>query len=137
MIEEDLLNLLLEIDDNFSPPLSKLTALQDYAVKLYKNAQLILALDKNKIKGICAFYDNDLENKHAFLSLLFVNQPYQNLGIASKMMISMIDVLKSEKFKLISLKVSEQNLNAIAFYKKNGFRIMQSNGNALLMTKTL
>ena len=54
---------------------------------------------------------------------LYILKNYQGQGIGSKSLEECIKIVKKNKFKFIWLGVWEKNYNAIAFYKKSGFKL--------------
>ena len=56
---------------------------------------------------------------------LYVLKNYQEQKIGSKLLSECITIAKKKKFKYIWLGVWEKNHNAIAFYKKSGFKLFE------------
>ncbi len=78
----------------------------------------VLLYDDNGIKGVLVYskiYDR-LE-----IDYIIVNEDYRRLGIASKLLKYMED--ENKDALNITLEVRESNIQAISFYKKNGFVI--------------
>jgi ribosomal protein S18 acetylase RimI-like enzyme len=135
--EIELEALLLKINFQFNPALSQSNNLQTFAAKLYEKAHLILASENGVIIGLCAYYDNHLTRSNAFLSLLFVDANYQDQGLASNLLNSMITNLKMDHFKFVLLEVNVANNKAIKLYKTFGFEKISKVGAILTMEKVL
>ncbi len=76
--------------------------------------------------------DDDLVHIHKFM----VNPKKRNMGVGNKTLIHFINQLNT-KIKKITLKVYVDNQVAIGFYKKNGFQIIDSKMELLVMEKII
>jgi len=56
--------------------------------------------------------------------MLSVSNTYQNQGIGSKLLLSFLREITLQNIKKVELEVSTKNYNAIKFYKKYGFEIV-------------
>lgn len=54
--------------------------------------------------------------------MLAVLPEYQNNGLGSKLLTFAEEQARTKKFKKISLLTSKNNVNAIRFYERNGYR---------------
>ena len=122
----EFLDFLKKIDNSFSPKLSEQTTLSEYAKKLIKNGYIITAIIDNKIAGLIAGYINNELTKEAFISLVYVDKKYRRQNIASNLMRAFIDKTKEKKFKIISLECNKTNTNALSFYQKFNFQIINN-----------
>jgi ribosomal-protein-alanine N-acetyltransferase len=89
--------------------------------------------------GIC-----QKKGEKGIIFSIAVKRKWQNLGIGTKILENLLEILKKEGVKEILLHVRENNQRAISFYKNLGFEIKERveryyfNGhNAFLMVKTL
>lgn len=73
---------------------------------------------EDKIKAYICFW-MILDEMH--LNNIAVEKAFRQKGLAQKMLDKMIEFAKGNKASFITLEVNENNINAIAFYKKNGF----------------
>lgn len=64
-------------------------------------------------------------------------EPYQKMGVGTALMDALKAHLKSQGCKGIFLSVGKTNTGAVAFYKKQNFRILKEAGGAYLMGCTL
>ena len=75
-------------------------------------------------------YDNILE-------ITSLDSVYENRGIGSKLIETVIDEAKERKFQKIVLITTNDNINAIKFYQKRGFDMVRLFHNALDISKKL
>ncbi len=91
------LNFLKAVDGDFSPPLSQKTDLQEYADKMYKNAELFCEyLPSGEIKGLVAMYANDRERQYAYITLVVVSSLHREQGIATRLLGEAISAVKGK-----------------------------------------
>jgi ribosomal protein S18 acetylase RimI-like enzyme len=130
-----LIELFSACDNDFSPSLSKTMGIEKYASKIYSYSNMIIAEDivKHKIVGFCFFYDNNIEVKEAFLSLIHVNRDYRNRGISKALLSKMFKRLIDVRFQSISLEVNTYNSLAINLYQSYGFKIVGRKNNSIFM----
>lgn len=137
---DDLYYYFLNNDIDFSPKLSSRVILSDYALKLVNNANFILIRENssNAILGVVAFYMNE-KDKIAFLSSFHIVKEYRRRGIATFLLEYLINFLKKEEFKKLSLEVDKSNTKAKDLYLKLGFNVSEiiTQKYSFLMTKTL
>jgi predicted acetyltransferase len=97
-----LIELFSACDNDFSPSLSKTMGIEKYASKIYSYSNMIIAEDivKHKIVGFCFFYDNNIEVKEAFLSLIHVNRDYRNRGISKALLSKMFKTINRCSFSI-------------------------------------
>ena len=76
---------------------------------LFKSKTFVFEAD-DVIAGFLSVISDDT------IGALFIDQHYQRQGIGTKLMNHV-----KQKFNLLSVSVYQKNLNALAFYKKNGF----------------
>ena len=91
---------------------------------------------ENGIKGIIVY---DLLYDRVEIEYIIVDEEYRKRGIGSKL----LEEIEKNNIQNITLEVRESNIEAINFYKKNGFRIetirknYYGNENGYLMLKEL
>ena len=132
---QEILSVLKRYDADFYPRLSNVTELSIYAAKLYDFAYCIYASDPtNKTPaGFCFFYDNNLEAKEAFLTLIGVDKEHQGKGIARSLMQRMVDRLKNSGFISVSLEVNRKNSKAMNLYRSFDFSIFKQEEDSIFM----
>lgn len=118
---------LVELDRFLKPSLKERDI--DYTLysdKIEKNA--IILVCQNILKeplGIAVAYMNDKKTKQAYLSLLIVNAQYQRNNIGSKLLSQIEELAKANGMNNLKLQVRNYNLNALKFYKKHGYTIIE------------
>ena len=60
---------------------------------------------------------------------------YQHKGLGTKLINTLTDSLKAKGIDSVMLVVNSSNVNAVKFYKKNGFKEYLNFGKGILMTK--
>ena len=116
---------LFDWADNFKPNLTEYVFnLKEYAEKIYKNALTIEAYRGKKLVGWIAIY---LNHENAFITHFVVTKDFQHSGIGTKL----LDLAKNEakRNKSIELECFKINSNALKFYIKNGFKIIDETTN--------
>lgn len=66
------------------------------------------------------------KSRKVYLSRLIVKKECRNKGIGQEVLKEMINLCKSKGYKFITLGVDTDNENAIHIYKKNGFKIYET-----------
>lgn len=119
--KEDILRILNEFDEVFSPSISeKVDNISYYASKLSENAYVYVAYGTQNL-GFVTLYANDYESKIAYISFIGVKKEAQNMKIGKKLLKVCFEKSAELGMKHIKLEVQKENLNAIEFYKRNGF----------------
>lgn len=136
---EHLKENLYYYNNYFSPPLSKVPGdINKYAEKMFINANNIEIVDENKIKlGMICFYSNDVESKIGYITLLVVDKKYSNSGIGSILIKYAEDYAKKNNINKMKLEVSKNNENAIKFYKKKEYKIVEESEYSYYMEKDI
>lgn len=71
---------------------------------------------------IIGFINYDIIYDTSEIEYIYVEEDFRNKGIATTLLNEMISELKKLSINSITLEVSEDNIEAINFYKKNGFK---------------
>ncbi|MCU7995609.1 GNAT family N-acetyltransferase [Shewanella glacialipiscicola] len=134
---EHLLSFLLEVDADFSPPLSSRLNLAAYANKIQANAIVVEdIIDGNLIKGIAATYANDESTRTAYLTFIAVKTCFRGLGVARKLIEKTEHILVKKGFFRLRLEVYKGN-EAINLYKRLGFEIYKEDSGSYYMEKDI
>lgn len=112
-------------DTTFVPMLSERINMQDYAHKIVNNAVRFEAWKDDELIGLSAVYCNDQVKRTAFITNVSVLPTWQGKGIASHLMMNIIEYVNTLGFEYIELEVDERNSAAITLYEKHGFLIME------------
>ena len=89
---------------------------------------------ENNIAGFISFYCNNKESKEAFITLVLVDKSYRGIGIAQKLIVKVMDIIKEQGFLKCGLEVKADNLNAIKLYSKIGFFENYRKGDVISMS---
>ena len=108
---------------------------QAYYEKVCKNATFLVARDRKEVCGFCAFYDNDMETKCAYITLIAVDSSWQAKGIGRRLVMKTIERACQNGMKMIRLEVAKENFPAISFYEKCGFQRWKDDDNSFLMSR--
>ncbi len=127
--------LLNEIGDLLPDPLKQRVNIQEYADKILSKGEVIIARREKEYIGAILFYINNNIDNISYISLFGVKKPYQGLGIGSVLLRKMEEVAIKNGILQNSLHVSINNINAIKFYKSNGYIIIAVDNNKYVMTK--
>lgn len=127
--------LLGETEKLFVPSLSTEVDLDKYSVKLGNFASFLLYKDGGSVQGYLAYYRNDTI-RQLYIPLLCVKSAYQNKGIGSQLMSSLI-LKYGGNYRSVALEVVKTNTRAYQFYLKCGFLIVEDRGDKYLMEKVI
>lgn len=124
------LKLINDFLQNFDSKIEEISVFQKF----------IVFKENNEFIG---FADFSLIYDRIEINYIFVNKESRRKNIASKLINFIEEVGKDNKCINISLEVNENNVNAIKFYEKNGFKknAIRENyypdGNGILMMKEM
>lgn len=117
---KDIKSHLYNCDENFVLQLGKRINIDDYANKIFFNADKIEAWNNSSLVGLIAFYKNNDENILYITNVSVVNN-FAGMGIANQLMINLITFFKNSVYLYILLEVDINNDKAINLYKKFNF----------------
>lgn len=141
MIEsyEKLIEDLIYYNNYFTPSLSDFTGnLEEYAKKLSKFANNFEITNKDdKRLGIISFYANDSINNIAYITLIVVDKEISNRGIGSILINFAEDYCKNKGMKKMKLEVMKDNVNALKFYSKHKYTIVEESEKTYYMIKNI
>lgn len=80
---------------------------------LYKDNKIYIAIDNNKVVGLIAFNENEVNQ-------LYIHNDYQGMGLGKRL----LDMAKSNSKVRLTLYTFEVNHKAQRFYEANGFKII-------------
>lgn len=90
---------------------------------------VFVAKQHDTITGFIWFSQDTMFGKFPYLNLIFVFAPYRKQGVGQKLLTyfekTVFDLYQNPKLKVF-LVVKEENAQAIAFYHKNGYRLIGS-----------
>lgn len=132
---EEIYKYLEDNSDIFIPPLTNRVNLTEYSNKIYLYAWQVWAIDSNndKLAGFMACYFNDKVNNIGYITTISVKKEYQGKKVGYNLLNTAINYAREKDFKKIKLEVNKKNVNAMKFYYRNGFNIIQENETSFLM----
>lgn len=135
-VQIDVFNHLQICDNSFSPPLSSKVNIEEYSSKLCQKSFKIEAWESEKLIGLIAFYQNDIED-FFYITNVSIDPNYLGRGIANRLMENTIDFAKKQKINKIILEVDKNNEKAINLYKKHNFVLEKQQKNSLFLKRTI
>lgn len=123
-------------DDLFNKNISikKLTELSD---KFSKHAIFLVGINKLDMIGYASFYCNDSISKKAFISIIVIKHMYQHQGYGKMFINEILKISRNAGMSTLNLQVDKGNVNAITFYKRNGFNICFEDNKTYIMTRDI
>ena len=119
-------------DSAFENPVTQRITYSKILEKIHQKGKLIFAYDGNLL-GYCAFYANDAERRIAYISLIAVVPEYQEMHIGTGLLKESFEIMRTYGMKQCMLEVRKNNRNAIQFYKKNRFFVIEERAESYLM----
>lgn len=134
---KDLYNYLMKHDEDFPIRLSDKVDLKEYLKKICNLGKSIICMQEQEIVGIILYYDNNVIDNKAFVSLVSVDMNHRNKGIANNMLLELFKNLRNSGIKTCEVPTHNTNHIAIKLYKSLGFEIdyINDNGNLHLIKK--
>lgn len=137
-IKEEIIAIIKQYQKYFDSLVNDMELAMNIADKIFKHGMLLACICQHEVIGFCAFYANDLNSRVSFITLIAVNDKYQNIGMGKKILQKVCEISKKVGMDKIRLEVNDQNVNAISFYEKNGFYFEKKcSDNSKLMIKDL
>lgn len=133
MIHKEIKNLISLAES----AIVNISDIDGYVQKILKYSSIISIIEEGKLHGFISYYNNDPEQKNAFLTLIAVHPDFQGKGIGKKLISFSLTDLKQKKFKNYSLEVLKHNTAAISLYENFGFKIKEDRDQVWLMNLEL
>ncbi len=108
-------------DTSFPNGICKRDNYKEIFDKIDKYAEFYVASSEGDVCGYAAMYNNDMDAKTAYITMICVRDIYQGRHIGSELMAACIDSAEKTGMKAVRLEVAKANLKAAAFYEKAGF----------------
>lgn len=110
--------------------------LNKYAEKMEKYANFVTARTYDeKLCGLVAFYSN--RSPVAFITHVWVSREFRGKEISGRMLKLVTQVVRYLNFSKIKLEVRSDNESALRAYSKDGYVIVGSSENSILLEKSL
>ena len=119
--ENQLYDFLYLVKNEFPIPLDDKTDLKETTKKLLSLGDVIVLVSEGEIVGLVAGYNNDLETKKSYISLLALLQEHRGSGLATSLVESFIKKATNSGMEKIFLFTHSTNTKAVNLYKKLGF----------------
>jgi 2-polyprenyl-3-methyl-5-hydroxy-6-metoxy-1,4-benzoquinol methylase len=132
--EEDIFKHLERCSNQFIPSLDTYVNIKLYSKKIYEQANRFEIFNNNHLKGLIAVYIN---NSKGFITNVSIEEEYQGKNLAKILLDKCFEFLILNNCNIITLNVNIDNLKAINFYLKNGFKKIKQENNILIMEKNL
>jgi len=109
-------------DNSYLSALKKKVDILEYSIKLQNNATNIFEMIDEKVIGLLAYY-LDPTGKYCFITNLSVIKHAEGSGFGTKLLNRLKARSVEENWLELTLKVDQNNLAALNFYKNRGFVI--------------
>lgn len=133
--QSEVLSLLEYFDDSSDEPLHESLDFYQYSKKLSLYAYFVVATEDNQQIGFIAYYLND-ENHFAYIPQVVVHKSARHKGVGHSMFMVLYECIRN-KFLTLKLEVLKSNINARAFYEREGFGEISDHNERLLLEKKL
>ena len=133
--QSEVLNLLERFDDSSDSPLHVGLDFMTYSLKLSQYAYFVIATENEKQMAFIAYYLND-ENHFAYIPQVVVHKTARHKGVGHSMFTVLYECLRNN-FLTLKLEVLKSNINARAFYEREGFGEISDHNERLLLEKKL
>lgn len=98
--------------------------IEGYLDKILFNAEFILSEQKGQVRGLVAYYCNDVETRGAYITMVCVGESFRNKKLGTSLAYAVLEYLRKKNFVQCELEVDKDNDAAYALYSKMGFRVV-------------
>ena len=123
-MKQELLNFMLEVDSDFTTPMSERVDLMEYCDKLINHACISTILDGGSIAGAVAIYCNNPNSRLAYIPFVAVKADKRGKGLSRALMLGAIALAKAHGFERIGLHTD--NYVALKLYHSLGFEVVEN-----------
>lgn len=136
--EKEVFDALFHLRNNlFNQKINNKSVLRNLSKKYSDSAIVLGAVINGVVKGLSAFYCNDVNNHRAFLSIIVVDKSIQGNGIGRCLLEETKIICRRKEMRFLLLNVNKNNLSAIKFYQNNGFYVDQKKNDDIVLSYTL
>lgn len=121
---------LFDIDEDMIPRLSPRVNIDEYAGKLAERAITLFVTSNSCDIASCSVY---CDTQNAFISSIAVKKEYWRHHIGTRLINEVKAYVRKQGCLRIRLEVYRDNIQAIGFYKKNGFQCVQETSQWFVM----
>lgn len=128
---------IIDILKMFSDTLKSLSQGDAYikkiSKKIYDFGNMIIICDKQTICGFAGYYANDVISRKAYVSMIAIRPEYRGYGYGRQLLNAISIHASKVGMEIIRLQVDKWNENALEFYKKCKFYIVEEYDNSFFM----
>jgi ribosomal-protein-alanine N-acetyltransferase len=128
---------LMSCNSRFIPPLSKKVNIQDYSKKLFERSITFEAWANESMVGLVAVYFDEIKEGTGFITNVSVLENYTGSGLSERLLVMCLEWLRKKDISSVKLEVSRENIPAIKFYEKLGFKEEKTNSESIFMVYCL
>ena len=122
---QKLLNLVREVDDEFTPKLSQKNELTEFVKKALEKGHCIFEDGETEdLKGVVVGYANDQYKRYSYISLVAVGKKYRKQGVAKRLVKKFVHYASSVPFIDI-IGIHTNNPIALNMYLGLGFATIE------------
>ncbi|WP_198120662.1 GNAT family N-acetyltransferase [Massilia rhizosphaerae] len=132
-VAEDIKDLLVEVDNDFTPRLSVKLDFDVYCRKIAEKAVLFTVYEAGKISGLVAVYCNDSAVDSAFVTMVAVRKSARSTGLGSALLRSSFAYAAKAGFKTMRLEIYKTNPGLRSFYGRLGFTVASESDVSVFM----
>ncbi len=126
LTNKEFLDFVMEVDEEFNPPLSHRLNLEEYVSKLYSLSDLFYEFsDNGLLSGVVAIYLYDCKNDKAFIPFVAVKKEKRGKGIAKRILLKAIKAARAKGKTEIG--IATNNPVALHLYESLGFKKIDGN----------
>lgn len=133
--QPEVLSLLERFDDSSDTPLHEGLEFISYSKKLSQYALFVIATENGQQIGFIAYYLND-DNHFTYVPQVVVHKGARHKGVGHSMFMVLYECIRKD-FLTLRLEVLKSNINARAFYEREGFVENSDHNERLLLEKKL
>ena len=134
---EEILAHLRACSHQHQPPLATRVDLQEYALKMSRNAATFEAWANAALVGLVAAYLNDAAGRTGYITNVSVAGEFLGRGVGSRLMDMCLARAAASGMDVLMLEVGRANAAAIELYRKLGFEESGDNGDLIMMKLSL
>lgn len=116
----------------FANPITKRKEYRQLFEKWNAAADFVVVYNQN-ILGFAILYNNNFDTHVSYLAEIVVSLKYQNMHIGKALLMECEMLAKNHNMNAIKLEVQSNNIKAIKFYKRNGYKETKYGINSIYM----
>lgn len=122
--EEAVFQFLKRYDASATRKISdRVQNLEEYSEKLFEYAENYVIYQEGETAGFFSFYNNDIIEKRAYLTLIAIETRYQGMKLGSCAIDFICEKCRKNQMNRLCLEVDKKNTSACQFYRKKGFQM--------------